>query len=254
MLQGAPRKAHARGLAGPVDRLTADKLGLDMHCWDDVIDAATAAIYAPYERARGIGARPAILAIDLYNLAFDGGPSSVLDLQATHPSSCGIHAWTAIPPISRLLAVAREQGLPIVYTTDDVATHTRATVVPTGRRGQPRTAHDYEIRTELAPARDDLVIRKERASAFFGTSLVAHLVARGIDTVVICGETTSGCVRASVVDAYSYGFHVVVVEECCFDRNLLSHKVNLFDMHHKYADVMHLDAVERDLVGAGPSV
>jgi nicotinamidase-related amidase len=63
----------------------------------------------------------------------------------------------------------------------------------------------------------------------------------------VCGESTSGCVRASVVDAYSYGFHTVVVEEGCFDRSLLSHKVNLFDLHHKYADVMHVDEVVRAL-------
>ena len=66
-------------------------------------------------------------------------------------------------------------------------------------------------------------------------------------TFVIAGESTSGCVRASVADAYNYGFHVVVVEECCFDRNLLSHKVNLFDMHHKYADVMHFDEIAEHL-------
>ena len=86
-----------------------------------------------------------------------------------------------------------------------------------------------------------------RASGFFGTPLVAHLTQAGVDTVIVCGESTSGCVRASVADAYSYGFHVVVVEECTYDRSLLSHKVNLFDMHHKYADVMHLDEVAEHL-------
>jgi maleamate amidohydrolase len=65
----------------------------------------------------------------------------------------------------------------------------------------------------------------------------------GIHTVIICGETTSGCVRASAVDAFSAGYHVVLVEECCFDRVVLSHKVNLFDLHHKYVDVMHTDEV-----------
>jgi maleamate amidohydrolase len=77
--------------------------------------------------------------------------------------------------------------------------------------------------------------------------LVAHLTQSGVQTVIICGESTSGCVRASAIDAYSHGFHVVVVEECCFDRNRLSHKVNLFDMHHKYADVMGVDEVVEHL-------
>jgi nicotinamidase-related amidase len=65
----------------------------------------------------------------------------------------------------------------------------------------------------------------------------------GVQSLVICGESTSDCVRASAVDAYSNGFHVVLVEECCFDRSVLSHKVNLFDLHHKYADVMHVGEV-----------
>ena len=67
--------------------------------------------------------------------------------------------------------------------------------------------------------------------------------------MIVCGESTSGCVRASSVDAYSNGFHVVVVEECCFDRSILSHKVNLFDLHHKYTDVMHVDEVVSHLNG-----
>ena len=92
-----------------------------------------------------------------------------------------------------------------------------------------------------------MVITKQRASAFFGTPLQAHLTQLGVRTVIICGESTSGCVRASAVDAYSYGFHVVLAEECCFDRSVLSHKINLFDLHHKYADVLHVDQVEAHL-------
>ena len=69
----------------------------------------------------------------------------------------------------------------------------------------------------------------------------------------MCGESTSGCVRASVVDAYSNGFHVSVVEECTFDRAEFTHKVNLFDLHHKYADVMHLDEVVAHLDGLRPA-
>ena len=76
---------------------------------------------------------------------------------------------------------------------------------------------------------------------------MAHITQSGVDTVIVCGESTSGCVRASVADAYSNGLHVVIAEECVFDRGLLSHKINLFDMHHKYADVMHLDEIAEQL-------
>ena len=91
------------------------------------------------------------------------------------------------------------------------------------------------------------MIYKERASAFFGTPLVAHLRRMGVRSLIVCGESTSGCVRASTVDAYSHGFHNVLVEECTYDRSMLSHKVNLFDLHHKYADVMHVEEVIQHL-------
>src|SRR5215469_16053102 len=112
-----------------------------------------------------------------------------------------------------------------------------------------QAANIYDIKTELAPKPGELVIYKERASCFFGTPLVAHLQMKGIDSLIICGESTSGCVRASTVDAYSYGFHNTLVEECTFDRAMLNHKINLFDLHHKYADVMHIEEVLAHLEG-----
>ncbi len=126
----------------------------------------------------------------------------------------------------------------------------------TKRKGLDSDIPGYAIRADFKPQAGDVVITKQRASAFFGTPLVAHLTQLGVRTVIICGESTSGCVRASAVDAFSYGFHVVLVEECCFDRSLLSHQVSLFDMHHKYADVLHLDQAvaslaERALKSAG---
>ena len=101
----------------------------------------------------------------------------------------------------------------------------------------------YAIKEEFEPQPGDLVIYKERASAFFGTPLVAHLRRLKVESLIILGESTSGCVRASTVDAYSNGFHNTLVEECTYDRSMLSHKVNLFDLHHKYADVMHVGEV-----------
>ena len=102
---------------------------------------------------------------------------------------------------------------------------------------------DYDIYREFTPQDSDIVIRKQRASVFQGTPLVSHLTMLGVSSLIVCGESTSGCVRASCVDAYSNGFHVSLVEECTFDRAELTHKVNLFDLHHKYIDVMHVDEV-----------
>jgi maleamate amidohydrolase len=89
----------------------------------------------------------------------------------------------------------------------------------------------------------EAVLRKTAPSAFFGTPLMAHLNALGADTLIVCGESTSGCVRASVVEARSYRFRVVVVEECVYDRHEATHAINLFDMHQKYADVLPLAEV-----------
>jgi maleamate amidohydrolase len=214
------------------------------HCWRGVVPDEVLEIYRPYRRATRLGRRPALLAIDLYNCVFPDGPLPVRDAVRVDARSCGIHAWEAIAPLRRLFDLARGAGLPVFYTTTESRpeanpSQVKATNRPEG--GDP--AHDYAIRADFAPRPGDVVIFKERASALFGTPLVAHLTRLGVDCLLVCGESTSGCVRASVVDAYSYGFHVAVVEECTFDRSLLSHRVNLFDLHHKYADVMTLDEV-----------
>lgn len=94
------------------------------------------------------------------------------------------------------------------------------------------------------------MIRKQRASIFQGTPLISHLNLLGVESLIVCGESTSGCVRASCVDGYSNGLHVSLVEDCTFDRHELVHKMNLFDLHHKYADVMKVDDVIAHL-GAG---
>jgi nicotinamidase-related amidase len=218
------------------------------HCWKDVVPADVLQLYAHYVRETFVGPAPALLAIDLYELAYEGGPKPVNEVAKTYPSSCGEYAWDAIEPTRRLFAAARAAGIPLFYTTSETRPDSRPGAVrATNRRNAPLDPSAYEIRADFAPQPGDTIVRKLRASAFFGTPLTAHLTQLGIRTVIVCGESTSGCVRASAVDAYSEGYHVVLVEECCFDRSLLSHKVNLFDLHHKYADVMGIDAVAAHL-------
>ena len=220
------------------------------HCWKDVMDPEILEIYKAYKRPLYIGKRPAILAIDLYRSAFEGGPLPVSEVVKKYPSSCGVNAWNAVKPIQELLALARSQKIPIFYSTGDDRKQSKpgsTSVSATQRQVGATDARRYEIMDEFKPEPADAIIVKQRASAFFGSPLIAHLTQLGIDTVIVIGESTSGCVRASVADAYSYGFHVVVVENCCFDRSILNHKVNLFDMHHKYADVMNLEEVKSHL-------
>ncbi len=217
------------------------------HCWKDIYPAEDLQTYAPYARETYIGQTPALLAIDLYNLVYKGGRKYPHELDAEYPNSCGIYADDSIEPTRKLFAAARAAGIPIFYVTAQFNPHR----VQSTRRNMKNlvTAHDCEIHDAFAPHPEDVVFRKERPSAFFGTPLIAHLNQRRIDSLIVCGESTSGCVRASVIEAHMFGLHVSVVEECVFDRSVMSHKANLFDMHHKYADVMHLDEVVAHLNG-----
>jgi len=212
------------------------------HCWQDTIPADELEIYRTFfgREIRGVGPRPALIAIDLYKKVYRGGPGPVLEINKTHRGACGDYAWDAIKPTVSLFSAARAAGLPVIYTTGSGSD----TVSATNRQRSDESIGDsYDIKEEFAPEPDDLIIRKQRASGFYGTPLTAHLNLMGVESLILCGESTSGCLRASVVDAFSNGYHVVVAEECCFDRSLLSHKVALFDLHHKYADVLHVDEV-----------
>lgn len=210
------------------------------YCWKDIVDEEILEIYEAYHRELKVGPRPALLLIDLYRKAYLGGDRPVREVNRTYSGSCGENAWRALPHTVALLAKAREAGIPVIYSTRHADT---AGVQSTNRQLRDEKEDLYAIVDEVAPRPGELVIHKERASAFFGTPLIAHLRLKGVESLIICGESTSGCVRASTVDAYSYGFHNVLVEECTFDRSMLSHKVNLFDLHHKYADVMHVEDV-----------
>lgn len=215
-----------------------------LRSWDGLIPADEIEVYrrAGYQKRYGLGTRPALLIVDVeYN--FTGLPGEpLLESIGRYRNSCGPMAWDAMPSIVRLLGLARERGVPVAFTH--------------GVR-RPDTVTSPKIGTdivdELAPRENDIVLSKEGASAFFGTSLVRHLVEWGIDTVIHAGCVTSGCVRASVVDAAAYGFKNAIVEECVFDRARIPHLSNLFDMDAKYGDVMSLREIEDYLVGLGVS-
>ena len=210
------------------------------HCWRDVVSDEILKVYEPYHRDLYVGERPALLAIDLYNLVYRGGAQEPHEIIGEFPSSCGRYAWEAVEPTKNLFAAARRAGIPVLYATAP----TTSSVVATNRQaGLGDSDEDYEIFEAFAPQEGDIMIVKERASAFYGTPILPELNRLGISSLIVCGESTSGCVRASTVDAYSAGYHVCIAEECVFDRSPLSHKVNLFDLHHKYADVLNTDEI-----------
>jgi maleamate amidohydrolase len=212
------------------------------HCWKDLVDQEILEIYESYHRETFIGPNPALLVIDLYNRAYAGGPGPVAEANRKSPGACGDNAWNAITPTVQVIAAARKAGIPVAYCTGSVRDGRIQSTFRSETERRPE-ADDLEIKQEFAPQPGDIVVRKERASAFYGTPLSAQLRMLGVQSLIAFGESTSGCVRASVVDGYSDGFKMTVAEECTFDRSWLSHKVNLFDLHHKYADVMHVEQI-----------
>ena len=204
----------------------------------------------------GFGERPALILVDLYRRVFGDRPLPLIESMKEWPLSCGMAAWDAIPHIQGLLESARRARIPIVHVTflngsgveawwDQGRLRDRKTYA--GEIADPavadRVRRGGDIIDEVAPRDGEAVILKSSPSAFWGTPLVAHLRANQIDTTIIAGESTSGCVRATVVDARTNRFNVVVAEECVFDRHQACHAINLFDMHQKYADVLPVSEI-----------
>ena len=179
----------------------------------------------------GFGNRAAILVIDFINAYTTEGSA--------------LYAAPVVDAVQQsvdVLELARQKGVPIIYTKvlynrnglDGGIFVQKVPVLRTMVEGEPMA----EIVPELEPEDDDVIIVKQYASAFFGTSLAAMLTSMQVDTVIITGCSTSGCVRASAVDGMQYGFRVIVPRECVGDRHSEPHEANLFDIDSKYGDVV----------------
>jgi nicotinamidase-related amidase len=145
-----------------------------------------------------------------------------------------------MPRIARLVKLFRDRTLPIVFTNADMTGNTYAGKATKGERKRKPNPRFNEFPPEVTQRADEWVLAKTKASGFFQSPLTAYLVRERIDTVVVCGVSTSGCVRATAVDAFSHGFKTFVVDDCCFDRSWFAHCANLFDLQAKYAAVMSL--------------
>lgn len=177
----------------------------------------------------GWGSAPGVLVVDMTE-EFTGERASV--------------GTPAVEATAELLEAARAAEVPVVYTRPDpeLPDGYRGTTKPKARSVPGRQGRNV-IDGRLEPQTEEYVLDKPRASAFFDTHLTALYREWGVDTLVVTGLTTSGCVRASVVDAHSHNFNVIVVEEGTADRSGISHEVSLFDLDMKYADVTPLEEV-----------
>jgi maleamate amidohydrolase len=204
---------------------------------------------------QGFGKRPALLIIDV-NYAFCGDKREpIMESVKRWPTSCGEDAWDALPVLARVIEAARAQGVPVIYTTGisredkwDMGSWRFKQGRPGAAQAEAPAArhsnHDgNEIMPQIAPGARDIVVPKQKPSGFHSTNLLSYLTMLGCDSVIVCGTTTSGCVRGTVIDSFSYNFRTAVIEDGCFDRSQASHAINLFDMHAKYADVVTSEEV-----------
>jgi len=215
--------------------------------WDRFLtEQARAHLAKVKHRPMAFGQKPALLLIDLYRWVFGDRPQPLLESVEKWPSSCGMAGWNALPHIQTLLSTAREVGIPVIHITGGIEIDGWAALrggdqwsnLSPEEREERRSR--FVIMDEVAPLPGETVLRKSSPSAFWGTPLVGHLNLLGVDTIITCGESTSGCVRASVVDGCTNRFRMIVVEEGVFDRHEACHAINLFDMDQKYANVLPL--------------
>lgn len=212
--------------------------------WDDVIPAAE---QAEYERGGwggmvGFGQRPALLVVDMYNAFVDRAyPFAAADAPATADR------------IAVLLEEFRRRELPVFFSTArrEPTPASRGRWKVTGTAQPIMQSEDaYEIWPQLAPRPGEYVFVKTYPSMFVGTTLVSQLIYHRVDTVVVCGTVTSGCVRGTCLDAFSHNYVVNVPLEGVCDRGEVSHKVALFEIHMKYGDVVPMQAVLDRVAGA----
>lgn len=221
--------------------------------WSDVITADDERRYelAGFGHPSGFGRRPALLVIDVQYRTLGEVPKPFEEAVADYRTACGEVGWAAVANIARILQAFRDRDLPVLYPH----------VAPkrpydAGRLGAKVPSimevpeRGYAMPPQVAPREGEILLPKKHPSAFFATPLVSHLIDLGVDTLVVTGCTTSGCVRATVVDAFSYNFSVVVPHDAVYDRSPTVHQVNLFDMAQKYADVLDTDGLLARLADA----
>lgn len=217
--------------------------------WEGVIPEEELRAYsmAGFGAPSGLGKRPGLLIIDVQYRTVGTEPKPFFESIKEFPTSCGEVGWKAVANIGRLLELFRRKNWPVVYPyVAPKIDHDHGRLAEKIPALMTVSAKGYEFVPDVEPGPKDLLLPKRHPSAFFGTPLVSYLINLDVDTLIVTGCTTSGCVRSTVVDAFSYNFRLGVPHDAVYDRSATSHAVNLFDMGSKYADV----STTEDLLGA----
>lgn len=217
-----------------------------MYPWEDALTEADRIVIEKggYGKPRGLGSAPCLMIIDpQYN--YVGADKPITEQLDEWPSGGGERAWAAIRNIQVLLDLARKADIPVIFTRN-VQKKTVRFDAFARKTARDQTAYveghrGTQIVDELKPLEHELVVDKSYASVFYGTPIETYLVQLRVDTLIIVGGSSSGCVRATAVDGVTRGWNVAVVEECTYDRIELSHKAALLDLWMKYCDVIKLE-------------
>lgn len=197
-----------------------------------------------FGKPRGLGSRPALLVIDPQPNYMGDRNKTIVDQLDEFPTGVGEKAWTALENSQPILQLFRELNLPVIFSKQ-VANYMKFDSFAgksTRDRSNYVAGHPYtELVAEVDVQPTDIVIEKAYASVFQGTPIVNYLTRLQVDTLLVCGGVTSGCVRGAVVDAASLGYKIGLLYECVFDRMELSHRVSIMDMWMKYADMLSVD-------------
>jgi maleamate amidohydrolase len=215
-----------------------------MAVWDGVIPDHDLMVYeqAGFSRQPRWDGTPALLIVDALWAFIGHQPVDVLEAIREYPTACGKVGWDGLERIAEVLRFFREAGLPVVYVCADGGLKSLyGATTRTRRVGGAEDPSAYEIPEQIKPAPGEAVVTKTKASGFFRTSLDVLLWRHKVDTVLIAGSTTCGCIRATTVDAHSLGFETVVLQDAVWDRSQFSHAVSLFELSMKYAAVTTVD-------------
>ena len=197
--------------------------------WKDMLtehDKKCLANQSSFQPRRGLGSKPALIVIDMQK-AVIGDDMPIYEQQDRYPYACGNFAWAAIRHIEKLIPYCREHGAGRPANDVFAADNPNCDIIP-----------------ELTPViPGDTVVEKQGPSVFFSTNVNNSLRSKGVDTVLIVGNTTSGCARATAIDATSLSFKTALIEECVFDRLEMAHRANMFDIQYKYCDVLPIAEV-----------
>ena len=234
-----------------------------MRIWDQYLTERDRKVFEKggYGKRQGFGQRPALLVIDItYNFTGDKPEPILNSIENFSKHSCGEEAWVVVKRLIPFIQKFREKKIPIFYSYglrrhDFIDSGLRDGKSFKGHLDNWNSNHmGSKIVDEIAPHPEDILIEKKKPSVFFCTPLITYLIDLKVDTFILVGCTTSGCVRSTAIDSQNYNLRTVVVEDGVFDRGQVSHAISLFDLNAKYADVVNIKEIEEYLNTLSPDL